>query len=53
MRYQFIEEHQSDYPIKLLCNTLQVSVSGYYAWRKRPMSKRQQEDALLAVSRPM
>ena len=34
--------------MKVLCETLEVSVSGYYAWKKRPMSQHQQEDNQLA-----
>jgi putative transposase len=48
MRYQCIEEHREDYPIKVLCETLEVSVSGYYTWRKRPMSEHQRADRRLA-----
>ena len=48
MRFQFIEDHRQVYPVSLLCETLDVSVSGYYAWRKRPMSKHQREDGQLA-----
>ncbi len=34
--------------MSLLCETLEVSVSGYYDWRKRPMSQHAQSDAYLA-----
>ena len=48
MRYQFIKDHRQEYPVSLLCETLDVSISGYYAWQKRPMSHHQREDGQLA-----
>jgi putative transposase len=48
MKYQFIEEHRGEYPISVLCKTLEVSVSGYGAWRTRPMSHHDREDAQIA-----
>lgn len=47
MRYAAIEQ-QSKYPVRLLCSLLAVSVSGYYAWRSRPVSLRTLENELLA-----
>lgn len=35
MKYIFIEKHTPQYPVRQLCRTLDVSHSGYYAWRKR------------------
>lgn len=35
------------FSIRLMCYVLQVSPSGYYAWRKRTPSKRAREDAAL------
>ena len=44
MIYQFIADVQSEYPVTRLCQTLGVSVSGYYAWKKRPESQHDRED---------
>lgn len=38
------------YPLRLLCRVLDVSRSGYYAWRTRRPSKRAQENARLEVA---
>ncbi len=39
-----IAECAMSYPIVPLCQTLQVSVSGYYAWKRLQPSQRQQAD---------
>ena len=39
--------HQAHFPVATLCRVLDVSTSGYYAWRKREPSKRARDDAML------
>jgi putative transposase len=48
MRSQFIAEHGHEYSITLMCQVLEVSVSGFYAWLKRSPSRHSREDAYLA-----
>jgi len=42
VRFLFILENEVSFGVKLLCRMLSVSVSGYYAWKKRPESARDQ-----------
>ena len=47
MRYPFIQQQQGQFSLAALCRAMQVSVSGYYTWCKRPKSQRQQHNAAL------
>lgn len=47
MKYQFVADHRAQYPVKLMCQVLEVARSGYYAWRNRPLSARKMADRLL------
>ena len=39
MKFRFIREHLAEpYPLEVACDVLEVSRSGYYAWRPRPGS---------------
>ena len=40
MRFRFIEDRRADYPVRIMCEVLEVSPAGYYAWRSRPESRR-------------
>ena len=42
MKYHFIDEHRRQWPVRLMCQVVQVSPGGYYTWRDRPASARQQ-----------
>jgi putative transposase len=42
VRFAWIQRHAQEFAIKVLCEVLQVTKSGFYAWKKRPMSERQQ-----------
>jgi putative transposase len=47
MKYQFIENHRSAFAVEKMCRSLQISKSGYYAWRTRPKSNRDQANEKL------
>ena len=49
MRFAFILVWKARWPVEVQCEVLDVSRSGYYAWRDRPVAKRTLEDAEVLV----
>ena len=49
MTYRFIQAHRQQWPIRLMCDVLDVCPAGYYAWRDRTVSIQQQRRDVLAV----
>jgi putative transposase len=45
--YRLIDAEKANYPISVLCRVLKVSRSGYYDWKDRPLSRRDQENVAL------
>ena len=45
MKYEFIKQYKNEFPVVVMCQALEVSESGYYAWLKRPVCQHQREDA--------
>jgi putative transposase len=52
VKYAWIRKHQVDYPAAVLCDVLEVSSSGYYAWRTRKpaVGKSRTQQMLQAVT---
>ena len=52
MTFAFIDDHRGRWPVRLMCDTLEVSTAGYYAWRERPPSfAERRRDALVVLIR--
>jgi transposase InsO family protein len=49
LRFRFIQMEKAIYPVRVLCRTLAVSRTGFYAWCRRGLSLRAQQDAVLKV----
>ena len=47
MRCAVIARHRGEFPVRLMCRVLEVSVAGFYAYLKRPLSWRALIDELL------
>jgi putative transposase len=49
MKFQFIAERVAQFPVRAMCQALDVSPSGYYAWKSRPKSEHNWQDEQLGL----
>ncbi|MFI5297400.1 MAG: IS3 family transposase [Polyangiales bacterium] len=49
VRFAFVFEWKAHWPVAVICEVLDVSCSGYYAWKVRPEAARVRDDARLLV----
>ena len=40
MKFRLIEDQRETFPVRVMCDVMDVSPAGYYAWRGRPESLR-------------
>ena len=50
MKFRFIEDHRDIWPVRVMCAALEVSRSGYYAWRGRRESPRAADNRVLLAA---
>ena len=49
MKFLLVDAEKAHYPVRVLCEVLGVSPSGFYAWKKRPPAARVASDEQLSV----
>jgi putative transposase len=49
VKFELVDAEKANFPVQVLCEVLEVSRSGYYAWRDRAPSSRTLSDAELRV----
>jgi transposase InsO family protein len=49
MKFAFVAAQEVAFSVKAMCTTLGITRSGYYAWKRRPLSASSRSDAQLAV----
>jgi putative transposase len=47
MSYRLIDENTAHHDVSRMARLLGVSRQGYYAWKRRGLSRRQAEDAVM------
>lgn len=51
MKFGFVDEHKSVWPVRVMCAALGLSASGYYAWRARREACGRRATAMLRSDR--
>jgi transposase InsO family protein len=49
LKFEWIDAEKANWRVTKLCKALEVTTSGFYAWRKRPPSARTREDQRLRL----
>ena len=49
MKYAMIKTKENQFSVGMMCRMLSVSCGGYYSWRDRPSSRRDQANRMLAA----
>jgi len=49
VKFRFLQEHREIFRIRKMCEVLEVSRSGFYAWLHRQPSRRERENEAIAV----
>lgn len=49
MKFAFVAAKSAQFPVRVLCNLLDVSRSGFYEWRTRKPCARDEDDAKLSI----
>jgi putative transposase len=44
MRYRFVKENRSSFPVVKMCQILNICQSGFYRWKNAPLSPRRKEN---------
>ena len=47
MKYAWIKQHEAEFSVNVMCRFMSVSRSAYYAWRVRPLTAIEKDDAEL------
>jgi putative transposase len=50
MRFRFVEKYRDTWPVRWMCEVLDLTCGGFHAWLKRPQSRRATEDAQLSAA---